>query len=620
MQPQEPRGARVVILEAPPGVARLDALTAMAREGAVEHWAVSTDAEREGTMAGVDSWMRSLLPRLEAEAPDLVVRHDAELTALLPELRVRVKPRYATLTDSSDPAERVRNYPRDRADRLPHGLVDLLDEWHTRSGGGQWTVACDHFDRRGALTGRFFQTLVRRRGNKLALRLLVAVESGAGDAVAREFAPFAAVERVQLELEAGPAELISPAEAARRAEALEWIAPSEAWVQMFGHEVIRYWTRAERPDQAAAWHARMLMLLAHLGYYADGLRHLPPVRAALEQFDTPSSTMRRATALIHMQVVYITCGMPEEALRLLEEEGLQRMTAAAERADILYLVAMLHARHLPVRNQELAETYLREALDEIARADVDEGHRQFFTGFLLNGLAYVHFRQGNTDEAANLSHQNINRLEEHLSPATHRLHRSVLLYNAGQVYGRIGDYARAAEYITHAMEIDPHYSEYFNDRGNLYLKMDRLDDAERDFLQAIELSPPYPEVWFNLGQCYVRMRRPAEAEAAFARTVDLDPRRIPAWVNLARARQALGQGEDALAAYDAAVAGGAPNPLVLSNRGTLRAEMGRLEDALADLDLAVSIDPNNAALQRNRGRVLHALGRADEAVPTFAAA
>ena len=321
-----------------------------------------------------------------------------------------------------------------------------------------------------------------------------------------------------------------------------------------------------------------------------------------------------------MQVVYITCGMPEEALRLLEEEGLQRMTLAAERADILYLMAMLHARHLPVRNQELAEKYLREALEEIARADVDEAHRQFFTGFLLNGLAYVHFRQGDTDQAANLSHQNIDRLEQHLAPATHRLHRSVLLYNAAQVYGRIGDHANALEYITRAMELDPHYSEYFNDRGNLYLKLGRLEEAERDFLHAIELSPPYPEVWFNLGQCYARMGRPADAEAAFARAVDLDPGRIPGWVNLARARHALGRREEALAAYDAAVAEDGANALVLSNRGALRAELNRLEDALADFGRAVELLPDNPALQRNRLRVLQALGRAEEAVPAFAAA
>lgn len=617
-------GARVVIIEAQPGAARRAASAELARKlhsGAAEGcWVLSSDVEREGMMAGLDGWMRSLVPLLEENAPDLVLRHDAELTALLPELRMRIQPRYLTLTDSSDPAERVRNYPKDRADRLPQGLVDLLDDWHTRTGGGAWTVACDHFDRRGGLAGRFFRTLVRRRGAKLGLRLLVAVDPGAGDPVAEELAPFATVERLKLDLPPGPDEQVAPDEAARRAEALEWVRTSEAWTQMFGHEVIRYWTLAGRADRAADWHARMLALLAHLGHYADGLRHAPFVRASLDRFDDPSSPLQRVTALVHLQVVYITCGMPGEALRMLEEEGLQRLSRPAERADVLYLMAMLHARHLPERNQELAEKYLEEALEEIGRADIEEGQRQFFTGFLLNGLAYVRFRQGDTAEAAKLSHLNIDRLDQHLAPTRQRLHRSVLLYNAGQVYGRIGDHEKAAEYITRAMEMDPHYSEYFNDRGNLYLKMGRLEEAEGDFLHAIELSPPYPEVWFNLGQCYMRMRRPADAEAAFARTVDLDPGRVPAWVNLARARHALGRREEALAAYDAAIGEDPSNPLVLSNRGALYAELNRLEESLADLDRAVALAPGNDALQRNRARLLQALGRAEAPAPAFAAA
>lgn len=618
-----PGRPRVVVIEAQPGAARRGALEARLRQAhagpAEDRWLLSSDAVREGAMAGLDGWMRALLPRLEAQAADLVVRHDAELTAVLPELRMRIKPRYVTLTESSDPGERVRNYAQDRAYRIPQGLVDLLDEWHTRTGGGSWTVACDHFDRRGGLAGHFFRALVRRRGGKLGLRLLLGVDPGAGDGVAAELAPLADVERVRLDLPPDAEAPVEPAEAARRAEALQWVRADEAWSQLFGHEVIRYWTLAGNAERAADWHARMLGLYAHLGYYEDGLRHVPFVRHSLGLFDGGDGCFPRATVLNHLQVVYITCGMPGEALRVLEE-GLPHVAAPAQRADVLYLIAMLHARHLPERDQARAEAYLQEALRELEGARIGEAQRQFAIGFVLNGLAYVRFRQGNAPEAASLSHQNYERLERHLSPARHRLHRSVLLYNAGQVYGQIGDHATAAEYFTRAMEIDPHYSEYFNDRGNLYLKMGRPEDAERDFLHAIELSPPYPEVWFNLGQCHMRLRRAAEAEAAFARAVDLDPGRVPAWVNLARARQALGRQEEALAAYDAAIAADASNPLVLSNRGVLRAEMNRLEEALADLDLAVSLDPDNAALVRNRGRVLHALGRTEEAAPAFAAA
>lgn len=600
---------RVLVLEAAPGPARRAELAARL-DPAGGAWLLPCDAERGGMWAGLSDWLRALLPELEARAPELVVRHDTELTAILPDLRLRVRPRHITLTDTSQQDESVRNYPRDRGYRIPHGVIDLLDAWHARSGGGAWTLACDGYDRRGALVGSFFRHLLRRRGGALGLRMVVAVEPGCGDAVAAELAPFAEVERVRMDLPAEPEPAPDPGQAARRAEEMEaWVGRDTMWMEMHGHEVIRLWTAAGRADRAADWHGRMLSLYTHLGYYDDALRHVPPVRANLAFFDTPQASSTRTRIVSNVRVVYITTGRPDEALRVMEAEALPYATAPLDRLHVLYVIAMLHARHLPVRDMPRGEAYLRQALDELEEADLEPADYAFQHGFLLNGLAYVRYRQGASAEAAALSHQNSERLDETLPPERHRLHRSVLLYNAGQVYGQTGDHDKAVAYFTAAMEMDPHYSEYFNDRGTILQKLGRWDEAERDYLRAIELSPPYPEVWFNLGQCYARSGRPAQAEPAYLRAIDLDPGRPEAWVNLARARHALGRREDALAAYDGALAVDPRNPLVLANRAGLRMELGRPEEALADLDRAVELAPDNAALQRNRVLVLRALGR-----------
>jgi tetratricopeptide (TPR) repeat protein len=614
-------GTHVIVLEAAAGNARRDLLQGWVNEAVLQSagaWLLPCDAEREGMWGGLDTWLRALLPDLEARAPDLFVRYDTELTAVLPDLRLRIRPRHVTLTESADKDEGVRNWAQDRADRIPQGIVDLLDAWHDRTGGGGWTLACDGFDARGALVGHFFRQLVRRRGEKLGLRLLVAVEPGNGDAVEAELAPFAAVERVRMELPAGPADVLDPEEAARRAEEIEvWAKEDSMWVMMHAHEIIRLWNAAGRTDRAADWHALALGLYAHTGYYGDAYRHLPFVRDNLAVFDQPGASYPRAKVVSNLRIVYITNGLADEALRVMETEGLAWITDPMERAHALYVVAMLHARHLPVRNMEKGEQYLRAALEEVEKADLDPGDRAFQTGFLLNGLAYVRFRQGDAGMAAELSHQNFERLDESLPPERHRLHRSVLLYNAGQVYGQTGDHEKAVEYFTAAMEMDPNYSEYYNDRGTILQKLGRFDEAERDYLRAIELSPPYPEVWFNLAQCYTRSGRPAQAEAAYLRAVDLDPARPEAWVNLARARQALGRPADALAAYDAAIDADGSNPFVLANRAGLRLQLGRPHDALEDLDRAVALAPENPALQRNRAVVLQALGHA---APATAAA
>lgn len=609
-----PPGPRAIVLEAPAGRERrslLEAWAADARRGAAGAWVLCCDAERGGLWAGVGSWLESILPALEAAEPELFVRHDGELTLVLPELRTRVRPRYVTLTEASHDEEAVRNYAATRANRVPQGLIDLLADWHRASGGGRWVVACDDYDRAGPSVRRFFRELVRRRGAALDLVILVAVEPGAGDAAAEDFAAHAPVQRVRMDLPAGPAERVDAAEMARRAAELEAHARTDTLLmRMHAHEVIRLWTAAGRADRAADWHGLALGILTQMGFYEDAMRHVAPVLDNLAMFDGPGVFYPRSTLVNKIQVMYVATGQMEAARDLLQREGLDQLTDPVERSRAMYQMAMLHARFLPKRDLDAGERFLRDALAELDRAEMEPGDRQFLVGFILNGLAYVRFRQGDAREAATLSHENFDRLDRHLPAERHRLHRSVLLYNAGQVYAQSGNLEEAARYFSEAMEMDPFYSEYYNDRGNLYLKLGRLEEAERDYLRAIELSSPYPEVWFNLGQCLTRLNRPAEAEQAYARAVDLKPDYHEAWANLARTRLALGRREQALDAYDAAVRADGTNPFVLANRAALRFQLGHGPAALADLDRAVELAPENAALARNRAVALQALGLA----------
>jgi tetratricopeptide (TPR) repeat protein len=357
-------------------------------------------------------------------------------------------------------------------------------------------------------------------------------------------------------------------------------------------------------------------ILAHFGYYQDALRYLPAARENLHVFDGPDAFYTRSRLLTNMRVVLVTNDRAEEARVLLETEGLGRLSDPVQRARVLYLLSMIHARHHPVRDLDRADACLQQALKELEGAAMESQERLFLTGFLLNGLALVRMRQGDADQAATLTHQNYERLEQNLPPGRHRLHRSILLYNAGQVYARTGRHDEAVRHFSAAMEMDPNYSEYYNDRGNVLLAMGRLEEAERDYLRAIELSPPYPEVWFNLGQCYARMQRPEDAVRCYQRAVDLDPARPQAWTNLARLHHAHGRREQALVAYDAAVTADDANAFVLANRAALRFELNLAEGAVQDMDRAVALAPGNAALERNRALLLGTIAaHAGAAVP-----
>src|SRR5581483_4654490 len=114
-----------------------------------------------------------------------------------------------------------------------------------------------------------------------------------------------------------------------------------------------------------------------------------------------------------------------------------------------------------------------------------EHERCFLEVFLGNGLAFIRHRQGRPEEALEICRQGFKLLEEKLVQDRHRLHRSVLLYNMAQVYSALREPDKAIEYYSAAMQYDPYYSEYFNERGNAYLSLGKSEQAIADYHEAI---------------------------------------------------------------------------------------------------------------------------------------
>ena len=184
-----------------------------------------------------------------------------------------------------------------------------------------------------------------------------------------------------------------------------------------------------------------------------------------------------------------------------------------------------------------------------------EGERHFRLGFQpRNGLAMIRNFQRRPQEAIELCRTGFAYLNEHLGADEHRLHRSILLYNTAQVYAAIGMAAEALEYYSATIAQDPNYSEYHNERASVLLQLDRLEEAEADYLRAIELSPPYFEVFTNLGQCYRRMGAMDKAIKEYSRALDLEPGHLLGRLGRAKAYEEAGQRGDAIDDYTAVLA------------------------------------------------------------------
>jgi tetratricopeptide (TPR) repeat protein len=617
MQPDLPSGrpGRVLICEAGAGEPRRRWLERWLQESSAapaRTWMLSCRFEDGGPWAGVHDLFASLIEEVRERRPDLLAKHDYELVHVLPELKRSLTVRNPTLTDLAPVDEKVRNYPADRAIRIVHGLIDLLDGI---KGGSDvpWIIACDGYESVGYIGHRFFQELVRRRGGRLRLQILLATVPGRGEALGAQFAAAWEGPVVRLDLPATPPDEPDREEMTRRAQALEAaVGEDEREIHIRLMELIRAWRLAGQPVKVAQWHFKALELFNTLGFYDDAVRYGESARAYVKQH-SPGSRELLWSIFIKLYMSYVALGRPEVAARLAKEDVIGQVDDPTKRSRLAYLLAMLHSRYMPDRDLGRGEEYLAQGLADLGQAEMPDEDLHFQSVFNRNGLAMIRHFQGRFQEAIELCREGYRELELHLGHERHRLHRSVLLYNMAQVYSAVGAHDEAIRHYTLAMEMDPNYSEYFNDRGNVYLKTGRLAEAEADYRRAIELSPPYHEVYTNLGQCYRRMDRWDEAVRAYSLSLDLVPSQPLALGGRGQCHDAQGRAAQAMADYSASLALDPRQWDVLASRAVLSYMAGDLAASLADLDRAVELVPQNADLYQNRAVALADLGRSGEA-------
>ena len=566
-------GGRVIVLSVADdetGRAALEYwLYNMRADGVGRDWLLDCNCCVGGPWAGIRDLFYDLFPQLQMDFPEILNRHCYELSTVVPVLRRQISVRNSNLTDKAEGEEKVRNYPVDRAYRIVHGLVDLVGSLYAKSGkGGHWLIVADHFDQAGALNRRFFRELVRRLGRSANLTVAVVVPVEQTQKVADEFRDYVAVEELRLKRLRDSTE-IPPQQGPRStAEELELATGNDLieWETNYP-QLIRCWQEAGRPDKIYLWQSRALGICNHRGFYEDALAFVMPVSEGLDQYCPDDVT--RWNLVGNMFQCLAAMGRAEEAKTIVERHAAAKIVSQALQARINYVLAMLHARYLPTKDFQRASDHLEEALRILADVDIAESQRHFYTVFASNGLALVRHRQGRPQEALTLCREGFERLEKHLGPREHRLHRSVLLYNIAQVYTAIRAYDDAVGHYSGAIAMDPNYSEYYNERGGIYLRQRKLEEALIDFKTAIDLSPPYPEVWLNLGQCYRLMGLPDKAVAAYDRAIDLDPKLLLAYTGRAQCQQVRGQDRRAIADYTSALALEPNQPLVLANRAAL---------------------------------------------------
>jgi tetratricopeptide (TPR) repeat protein len=614
--PESPRAilGRVLIIESTGGSEPTEAVRRWLESGE-EHsvWRLPCAFVDGGPWAGVRDLFASLIPRIAETAPDLLAEHDYELLTILPELRKTMTARNASLTDLAPPTEQVRLYPADRARRHIHGLIDLLADWKGLGDSGPCFLVVEQLASASQLAREFFRELVRRRARQLQLALVVYARHKGGQELARNFTGDAVAAIVRLQEEA-PATTCSPsaAEMRRLAGELEIGTDDPDELERRLPLLVKYWSASDDQERALHWQHEAFTRYTLRGFYADAMAYGTAALEYLNRID-PDNETERWRIINKLASCHCAVGTPELALHLVQQEALGKIKNPVFLSEIYYLLGILNARFLPNRDFRQAEEELERGRQTIEQADLPHVTFTLAYAFNRNGLAYVKHRQGYFVEAIELCRLAYEMLTGCLDDSERRLQKSILIYNIAQVYAITNNFEEALSHYTKAMEMDVGYSEYYNERGNVYFKMKRFQEARQDYEMAIRLSPPYPEVRSNLGQCLRAMGLYEKALAAYDISLDLDPGQP--WVLVMRAEclEALDRPEDALASYDAALALEPRQASVRANRAVLKYGLGKVTSAVEDLDAAIALTPEAADLYQNRAIALIDLRQTERA-------
>jgi protein O-GlcNAc transferase len=115
--------------------------------------------------------------------------------------------------------------------------------------------------------------------------------------------------------------------------------------------------------------------------------------------------------------------------------------------------------------------------------------------------------------------------------------------------------------------------------GNLYVKQQQADAAERCYRDAIAARPAYALAHYNLGNALREARRLDEAAVAYLEAVKLKPDFVDGWYNLGVTRKAQGRVDEAMVAYQEAIALSPTFAEAINNLGTCLRSQSRLEEA-----------------------------------------
>jgi tetratricopeptide (TPR) repeat protein len=180
-----------------------------------------------------------------------------------------------------------------------------------------------------------------------------------------------------------------------------------------------------------------------------------------------------------------------------------------------------------------------------------------------------------------------------------------------------GNYEKAIEYYTKAIELNPEYLAAYINRGTVYHDIKEYKTAIKDYDKAVEINPESAEVYSNRGYSYIRIKEYEKALRDLDRAIQLKPNHMPAYNNRGLAYAGLKVNEKAIKNYNKAIELNPEYSTAYFNRGQAYAYIKEYDTAINDYNKAIKLKPNDVSAYKDIAELYIITGNYNNSLTTI---
>lgn len=166
-------------------------------------------------------------------------------------------------------------------------------------------------------------------------------------------------------------------------------------------------------------------------------------------------------------------------------------------------------------------------------------------------------------------------------------------YMLGTLLAEGGQLEEALAHLKSAASLQPSSPMIQTNLGNVYLKLDKLDQAKDCYQRALKHNPRMPETLFNLGLILYQQKKPDKAASCFEKCLQAKPDFTSAYLKLGHVYRELKRPEYAAACFQKVIELSPHSIEALTELGNLLAASQDIEGATHCFRQVLTIDPEN---------------------------